>query len=198
MRAKRRGRARPLRGTARWGVLLYALLAAGGTAGGDEGPSPIKGLRHWDREALARLRSPPLGLPSVTVPEKNPPTVEKIALGRKLFFDRRLSLNNTMSCAMCHVPEQGFTNNELATPIGVGGRSLKRNAPTILNVAYGRHFFHDGREISLETQVVAPLMARNEMANPSIAQLVARIARLPDYRGQFERAFLGVESETEE
>ncbi len=192
MRAERpRWRARSLRGTARWGALLYALVSVAGSAWGDEGPSPIKGLRNWDREALARLRSPPLGLPSVTVPEGNPPTALKIALGRKLFFDRRLSLNNTMSCAMCHVPEQGFTNNELATPIGVEGRSLRRNAPTILNVAYGRRLFHDGREISLETQVVAPLIARNEMANPSIGQLVARIAGLPDYRGRFERAFGG-------
>ena len=103
-------------------------------------------------------------MPPVDVPAENQPTAEKIALGRKLFFDRRLSFNGTMSCAMCHVPEQGFTNNELATPIGVEGRSLKRNAPTILNVAYSRHLFHDGREVSLETQVVAPLIARDEMA----------------------------------
>ena len=58
-----------------------------------------------DELALARLRAPPLGLPPVPVPAANPPTADKIALGRKLFFDRRLSENNTMSCAMCHVPE---------------------------------------------------------------------------------------------
>ena len=146
-------RSRSLRGTARWGALLYALVFAGGTARGDEGPSPIKRLRNWDGEALARLRSPPLGLPSVIVSEENPPTTQKIALGRKLFFDRRLSLNNTMSCAMCHVPEQGFTNNALATPIGVEGRSLKRNAPTILNVASARPLFPDTPATSLETML---------------------------------------------
>ena len=172
-------------------ALLCVVLAIEGATGGDDGPSPIDEPPRWNSAALARLRSPPLGLPPVAVPEENPPTAQKIALGRRLFFDRRLSVNNTMSCAMCHVPEQGFTSNELATPIGVGGRSLKRNAPTILNVAYAGHLFHDGREISLETQAVAPLIARDEMANPSIGWLVARIARLADYRERFEQAFGG-------
>ncbi|MDH3597835.1 MAG: c-type cytochrome, partial [Rhodospirillales bacterium] len=105
------------------------------------------------------------------------------------FFDRRLSHNGTMSCAMCHVPEQGFTNNELATPIGVEGRGLRRNAPTILNVAYQKRLFHDGRETALETQVISPLLAPDEMANPSIGYVIDKIAGLPDYAGLFERAF---------
>ncbi len=144
-----------------------------------------------DDRALARIQAPPLGLPPVPVPAHSPPTPERIALGRKLFFDRRLSHNNTMSCAMCHVPEQGFTNNELATPIGVSGRSIRRNAPTVLNVAYQESLFHDGRDTSLETQVIGPLVAHNELANPSIGYLVAKIARLADYGGLFEAAFGG-------
>ena len=142
-----------------------------------------------DAAALARIAQPPLGLPPVPLPAENPPSAAKIALGRKLFFDRRLSFNGTMSCAMCHVPEQGFTNNELATPIGVEGRSLRRNAPTMLNVAYQAPLFHDGRETALETQVIGPLLARDEMANPSIGYVLAKIAALPDYAGRFERAF---------
>jgi cytochrome c peroxidase len=67
----------------------------------------------FDRQALARTASPPLGLPGVPGPDDNPLTAARIHLGRKLFFDRRLSHNNTMSCAMCHVPEQGFTVNEM-------------------------------------------------------------------------------------
>jgi cytochrome c peroxidase len=133
----------------------------------------------------------PLGLPAAPVPADNPQSAEKIALGRKLFFDRRLSFNGTMSCAMCHVPEQGFTSNELATALGVEGRSLRRNAPTVLNVAYHPVLFHDGREHSLEQQVWGPLLAANEMANPSIGQVVARIRALEDYRGLFERSFGG-------
>ncbi len=144
-----------------------------------------------DEAALARILTPPLGLPSVSVPADNPPTAARIALGRKLFFDRRLSHSNTMSCAMCHIPEQGFTNNELATPVGVAGRSIRRNAPTMLNVAYQRTLFHDGRDTSLETQVIGPLVAQDEMANPSIGYVIAKIANLADYDGLFEATFGG-------
>jgi len=145
----------------------------------------------FDDTALARIAAPPLGLPAVPVPENNPPTAARIALGRKLFFDRRLSHNGTMSCAMCHVPEQGFTNNELATPIGVTGRSIRRNAPTVLNSAYQKTMFHDGRDTSLETQVIGPLVSQDELANPSIGFVVAKINALPDYDGLFEAAFGG-------
>ena len=76
-------------------------------------------------------------------------TPEKVALGRKLFFDRRLSLNGTVSCAMCHIPEQGFASNEMATPVGIEGRTVRRNAPTLYNVAYASRLLHDGRESRL-------------------------------------------------
>lgn len=161
-------------------LVLAAVLTTLGVQAADVG---------MDERALLRIETPPLGLPPVPIPPDNPPTPEKIALGRKLAFDRRLSHNGTMSCAMCHVPEQGFTNNELATPIGVEGRSLRRNAPTLLNAAYQSSMFHDGRDTSLETQVIGPLVARDEMANPSIGYVVARIAALPDYAGRFEEAF---------
>ncbi|MEO1962335.1 MAG: cytochrome c peroxidase, partial [Cycloclasticus sp.] len=97
---------------------------------------------------IALVKQPPLGLPAVPVPSNNPITVEKIELGRKLFYDRRLSLNNTFSCAMCHVAEQGFSHNELATAVGIEGRSGRRNSPTLFNVAYAEKLFHDGREDS--------------------------------------------------
>jgi cytochrome c peroxidase len=132
-----------------------------------------------------------LGLPPIEVPADNPITPEKVALGRRLFFDRRLSPNNTMSCAMCHVPEQGFTAHELATPVGMEGRSVRRNAPTVLNAAFQKRLFHDGREISLENQVWGPLLAPNEMGNPSIGYVVERIRGLREYGGLFESAFGG-------
>ena len=147
------------------------------------------GAVDFDTLALERLKNPPLGLPRVQFMSGGQPTRKKIALGRKLFFDRRLSRNGTMSCAMCHIPEQGFTNNELATPIGVEGRSLKRNAPTILNSAYQRSMFHDARDTSLETQVFGPLLSANEMDNPSAGWLVQTIKGLEDYWGLFEKAF---------
>ncbi|WP_333839945.1 cytochrome-c peroxidase [Pelomicrobium sp.] len=133
--------------------------------------------------------TPPLGLPEVPLPPDNPLTPARIELGRKLFLDRRLSHNGTLSCAMCHVPEQGFTSNELATPIGLEGRSLRRNAPTLYNVAYAMRLFHDGRETSLENQVWSPLLARNEMGNPSVGYVIEKIQTLSDYKGLFEQAF---------
>jgi cytochrome c peroxidase len=132
-----------------------------------------------------------LGLPPLAVPADNPLTGATIALGRKLFLDRRLSPNATMSCAMCHVPEQGFTSNELRTSVGIEGRSVRRNAPTLLNVAYQRRLFHDGREVSLEDQIWGPLLAANEMGNPSIGSVLERLRSLPDYAGLFERVFAG-------
>jgi cytochrome c peroxidase len=172
---------------ARAGVAAALLLVPlASVAGG-----PPRADDAVDRRALARVERPPLGLPAVRIPAEDPPTIAKIALGRKLFFDRRLSFNNTMSCGMCHIPEQGFTNNELRTPVGVAGRSLPRNAPTILNAAYFDRLFHDGRERALETQPISPILAANEMANPSMGWLLAKLDSLPDYAGLFERAFGG-------
>ena len=142
-------------------------------------------------DLLIVLKAPPLGLPPIPVPQDNPVTHAKVQLGRKLFFDRRLSLNQTMSCGMCHIPEQGFTNNELATAVGIEGRTVRRNAPTIYNVAYFAHIFDDGREIRLEYQIWQPILAFNEMANPSIGYVIEKIGSLPDYAGLFETAFDG-------
>lgn len=140
-------------------------------------------------EAPSVLAPPPLGLPPMYVPVENPITPEKVKLGRLLFMDRRLSRNNTLSCAMCHVPEQGFTSHELGAAIGVEGRSHRRNAPTIFNVGYQRSFFHDGREPHLEDQVWGPLLARNEMDMPAIGYVVEKVRQLPEYKGLFEAAF---------
>lgn len=138
---------------------------------------------------LKTVTKPPLGLPAVPVPANNPLTKEKISLGRKLFYDRRLSLNNTFSCAMCHVPEQGFTSNEMATAVGIEGRTVRRNSPTVYNVAYAQALFHDSRETTLEQQIWAPLLAHNEMANPSIGYVIEKINNSADYKGLFKKAF---------
>ena len=140
-------------------------------------------------DLMSLVTQTPLGLPKLAVPSNNPIDKKKISLGRRLFYDRRLSLNETISCAMCHVPEQGFTNNELSMAVGIEGRSVRRNTPTLYNVGYARQLFHDAREDSLEQQVWSPLHAHNEMANPSIGYVVNKIKQLPDYEGLFEAAF---------
>jgi cytochrome c peroxidase len=140
-------------------------------------------------DLILTIKRPPLGLPSVPIPENNPITTEKINLGRKLFYDRRLSLNNTFSCAMCHIPEQGYTSNEMSTAVGVEGRTVRRNSPTLYNVAYMKSLFHDSRENTLEQQVWAPFLAHNEMANPSIGYVIDKIKSNTDYAGLFEKSF---------
>lgn len=164
-------------------LLLLLTLATSAAQGGPcGGPG-------WPEQALARSLAPAMGLPAPPHPQDTPPTAETIALGAKLFFDRRLSVNGSMSCAMCHVPEQAFTNTELLTAVGVEGRSVKRSAPTLLNVGQLAPLMWDGREPMLETQWITPLVARNEMANPSAGQVIARIASLPDYDAPFAAAF---------
>ena len=140
-------------------------------------------------DLLSNSLNPQLGLPAVPIPTDNPVNAKKIDLGRKLFYDRRLSLNNTFSCAMCHIPEQGFSSHEMATAIGIEGRSVRRNSPSIYNVAYASLLFHDGRENTLEQQVWGPLLAHNEMANPSIGYVIDKIKSLADYKHLFEQSF---------
>jgi cytochrome c peroxidase len=148
--------------------------------------------RHGEPiDLVVRAQRAAMGLPRLPVPADDPLTPTKVALGRKLFFDRRLSRNDTLSCAMCHIPEQGFSNNEIATPVGIEGRSVRRNAPTLFDVAFVPRLFHDGRAASLEEQVWGPLLARNEMDNTSTGALVSKLRGLPDYAGRFDDAFPG-------
>jgi cytochrome c peroxidase len=148
--------------------------------------SPIEGS---PLPLIHGIENPPLGLTAMVIPARNPITVEKIALGRKLFFDRRLSFNRTLSCAMCHIPEQGFTQYEIKTPVGIEGRFINRNAPSLYNAGYRSVLFHDGRESSLENQIWQPLLMKNEMANPSVGFVLDTIKTSADYRGLFEGAF---------
>lgn len=131
----------------------------------------------------------PLGLPPLE--EHQRPVSRYVALGRKLFFDRRLAFNNTNSCAMCHIESQGLTSNQSARAIGMEGRSLSRNAPALYNVAYQHTLFHDGRENDLAQQAWQPMLSPLEMANPSIGYVVDKIKSLDDYNGLFEVAFNG-------
>ncbi|MCB7128513.1 MAG: cytochrome-c peroxidase, partial [Candidatus Brocadiales bacterium] len=96
------------------------------------------------RPVTAEENGPPLGVPEPIVPEDNPVTPEKVALGKKLYFDKRLSANDTISCATCHDPEKGFAD---AAPVstGIDGQKGVRSAPTTLNAANYDLQFWDGR-----------------------------------------------------
>jgi cytochrome c peroxidase len=119
----------------------------------------------------------PLGLDLyLPVPEDNPPTAEKIALGRRLFHDRRLSRDRSISCASCHDRSRAFSDGR-AVAVGVFGRKGRRNAPALINRGYGRSFFWDGRIRTLEEQVLKPIQDPNEM-DLTLAETSSRV-KLP-------------------
>jgi cytochrome c peroxidase len=123
---------------------------------------------------LAAAITIPLGLDLyMPVPEDNPITAEKIELGRRLFFDRRLSLDGSVACSSCHDPERAFSDGR-AIAVGVFGRQGRRNAPALINRGYGRAFFWDGRVATLEEQVLKPIQDPNEMDLP-LPEAAARV-----------------------
>jgi cytochrome c peroxidase len=129
----------------------------------------------------------PLGLPEVPIPNYNPITREKIALGKQLFFDRRLSESGSISCASCHNPEKGFSDG-VALSRGTGGLKGQRNTPTLINVAFQPYQFWDGRATSLEDQSLGPLHNPQEMGQSS-EPAVTRLNRIPYYRERFREVF---------
>jgi len=130
---------------------------------------------------------PPLGLPPVPIPPDNPATAETIALGRRLFYDPRLSADNTVSCASCHQPALAFSDGKQLSE-GVRRQRGRRNAPTLLNAAYREAFFWDGRSPSLEAQAKEPVQNPLEMAH-TLRDAVERLMTDSSYRAAFEKAF---------
>ena len=131
--------------------------------------------------------SPPRGISSVPFPKDNPPTREKIDLGRLLFFDRRLSSDESISCASCHNPQQAFADNQTISR-GIGSQKGKRNTPTVVNAGLQPYQFWDGRASSLEDQALLPLENHDEMG-ASASRIVDRLNQLPEYRDAFRRVF---------
>ena len=129
----------------------------------------------------------PLGLPRLETPADNPPTSETIALGRRLFYEKKLSADGTLSCASCHSPTAGFADPRQFS-VGVGGKLGARNAPTVLNAAYSPVQFWDGRSPSLEDQAGGPIANPVEM-NMSHDLAVGRLNADPEYVKQFDGAF---------
>ncbi|MEZ6135500.1 MAG: cytochrome c peroxidase [Pirellulaceae bacterium] len=130
---------------------------------------------------------PPLGLKDLPQPKDNPVTTEKVELGKQLYFDKRLSADNTVSCASCHDPAKGWSNGE-ATAEGVGGQRGGRSAPTVLNTAYQQFQFWDGRSDSLEDQALGPIANPIEMNLP-VEEAVKKIAAIEGYQQQFQAVF---------
>jgi len=136
--------------------------------------------------APAEISAPP-GLPPVPPSTDNRPTAASIALGHRLFYDVKLSGDETLSCASCHRPDRYFADGQTVAQ-GVGGQFGTRNTPSVLNAAYSIAQFWDGRAASLEAQVGGPIAHPKEMNQPHDL-CVARLNADPSYRYEFAGVF---------
>ncbi len=159
----------------RYRAILTLVVAAGLSAGvlADE---PFEGAA-------------PAGLPPVPTLKDNPLTTGKIELGKLLYFDPRLSRDNTVSCASCHDPEKGWSNGA-AVATGIGGQKGGRSAPTIINAAYSRFQFWDGRADFVEGQALGPIQNPIEM-DLTLDEMVERLQGIAGYRERFQDVFGG-------
>jgi len=125
---------------------------------------------------------------AMTIPADNQMTPEKIALGRQLFFDERLSIDGSRSCYSCHVCEHGLTDG-LPKAIGAANKQLTRSSPTLWNIGYHKEFYWDGRSPSLEKQAMAAWTGGNMGVGDKTADIVAKINALQGYKSQFQKVF---------
>jgi cytochrome c peroxidase len=160
---------------------VLALLALG-----------CSGAPRAPAEAEVVLTAPP-GFPRLQAPEDNQPTAARIALGRRLFYDERLSRTGDVSCASCHVQANAFADpNALST--GVQGRQGTRNAVGLINAAWGKSFFWDGRAATLELQASQPIQNPVEM-DTTLESVSASLADDPGLTDAFDRAYAAPASE---
>jgi cytochrome c peroxidase len=126
--------------------------------------------------------------PNTYVPGDNPLTAQKVELGRILFFDKRLSKNNTIACASCHLAEKGFTDG-MPVSTGINGLKGGRSAPASINRVYSQAQFWDGRAATLEDQSIGPFINPVEHGFASHDEMVAKMKQIPGYRKAFQEVF---------
>jgi cytochrome c peroxidase len=166
--------------------LLFGLLGppsyAIGQVGNDSISQPPRPLRDQ------------IGFPDqlyrLVIPPDNPQTSAKVALGRHLFFDKRLSNDNGEMCASCHDPDKGFTD-QLPTARGLHGKLGQRNTPTVLNAAFNLLQFWDGRERTLEDQAKDPILNPIEMGMTNPGEVETKIGSISGYERSFQAVFGG-------
>ena len=129
-------------------------------------------------------------LPSPLIPVSNPLTNEGVALGKKLFFDRILSANNSLACVSCHAPQKAFSDDRVLS-LGVNGQPGSRHSMPLFNLAWNldEKFFWDGHKFSLELQALEPVTQANELGNISWEDVEEKLQNHPEYPNLFNRAF---------
>jgi cytochrome c peroxidase len=177
-------------------------MAACGSGGRDGRRLRVLAIAVAGAAALAASEAVELPVPAGVlppeVPADNPPTAAKVALGRKLYFDTRLSTDGTVACVTCHDPRHGFADPRAKpTSAGVGGQLGTRNAPTVLNAAFLASQFWDGRAATLEEQALQPLVNPIEHGFADHAAVLAKLRTLGDYPPLFQQAFGSAEPTAE-
>jgi cytochrome c peroxidase len=169
-------------------ILLFALAAASGPVMAiTVGTTKTTSNAAQSDRSIEQLRSEYKRPPVIAFPSDNPYTPQKLQLGKKLYFDTRLSGANVLACATCHNPGYGWGDGQ-PKGIGHGMNTLGRRSPTIINAAYLQVLMWDGRAGSLEEQALGPIQADVEMHLP-LDQLLARLKSIPEYGPLFESAF---------
>jgi cytochrome c peroxidase len=148
----------------------------------------IVGCRNTFTPEIQPLPAPLATYEAMPVPADNPMTPEKVALGRQLFFDERLSIDGSKSCYSCHVCEHGLTDG-LPKAIGPGNKTLPRSSPTLWNIGYHKEFYWDGRSGSLEKQALAAWTGGNMGVGDKTGEIVAKVNALQGYKNQFQKVF---------
>ena len=161
-----------------WGRVAAAVLALVALANGCGSEAERVGYE---------VGLPHRGFAKIPFPEDARPTADRVELGRRLFFDKGLSVDSTVSCGTCHRPELAFTDG-LTKSVGHAGQTTPRNAPTLLNVAWHPYFFREGGNPRLESQMLGPLESADEMGT-NVPLLIDRINQSEEYRRLFKKAF---------
>ena len=188
-----------MRGTGAAVAFAVAALFATGAAAQTAAKAPHGALAMPEQErrldalkpGSAKGDPPPRVVPSAwaeTIPAENALTPERVALGRKLYFDLRLSADGTVACATCHDVSRGFTDQRPVSE-GIGGKLGRRNAPTTLNATFFTSQFWDGRAATLEDQAKLPILNPIEMGMPDGAAVIAKIGGDAEYQKLFQAAY---------
>jgi len=182
--------------TALFGLAITAcgaLSVAADLASAPHGAMPMQEQQQRLDQLVTRLSTPPPGIDpmawtTIYIPAGNELTVDRIALGRKLYFDTRLSKDGTLACATCHDVSRGFSDHRSVSE-GIGDHLGKRSAPTTMNAALLQSQFWDGRAPSLEEQAKLPILNPIEMGHPDAASAMTAVNTDPAYQGLFQKAY---------
>ncbi len=173
----------------RWGLISGVLLLAGvgvtlplGSALGEQNAGASKSAGYQLPTILG------LEDPNTFVPADNPLTARKVELGRLLFYDKRLSKNDTIACVSCHLPDKGFTDGKRVST-GINKLKGDRSAPASINRLYSKGQFWDGRAETLEDQSIGPFVNPVEHGFINHDEMVAKMKKIPGYRKLFQEVF---------